>query len=101
MTAGEAAQLLTAVAVFGNFLMSWRNGRKLNRQDKKIQAVSESTNGLSERAEQLAQALGQSQGEEMGRVQGRDQERANPTVRPILPPHSWPHDKPPPEWPPR
>lgn len=62
MSVGEFAQLLTALAVCGNVCVSWLNNRKLSAQARKIDAVSESTNGLSQRNEAIARKLGVAEG---------------------------------------
>lgn len=62
MSVGEFAQLLTALAVCGNVGVSWMNNRKLSAQARKIDAVSESTNGLSQRNEAIARKLGVAEG---------------------------------------
>ena len=62
MTISEIAQLLTALAVCGNVAVSWRNGRKLSEQARKLEAVHDSTNGLSERNEAIARTLGVAEG---------------------------------------
>lgn len=55
MSWGEFAQILTAIAALGGLAISWRNGRK-------IEAVHQSTNGMSERNEQIARKLGVEEG---------------------------------------
>lgn len=45
MTAGEFAQILTAIGVLGGVAVSWRNGRKTDRVADKVEEVHRSTNG--------------------------------------------------------
>lgn len=75
MTPGEFAQILTAIGVLGGVAVSWRNGRKLDSQGQKIEAVRRSTNGLSERNEAIAKKLGVAEGKATGLQQGREETR--------------------------
>lgn len=55
MNWGELAQILTAIAAVGGVVLSWLNRRG-------IEAVHKSTNGMSERNEQIARKLGVEEG---------------------------------------
>jgi hypothetical protein len=89
MTIGEFAQLMTAMAVCGNVAVSWKNGRKLTDQGKRLEAVHVSTNGLSERAEVLAKALGVAEGKATEK-ELHNELHVETQKPPFVPPHSLP-----------
>lgn len=60
----EATQFIIALAILGNAVLSWRNGRKLEK-------VHQSTNGLATRNEAIARKLGV--------LEGTAAEKANPS----------------------
>jgi len=71
MTAGEFAQVLTAIAAVGAALSSWRNARKIDMSAVNIQRLEKNTNSISERNEAIAKQLGV--------TEGMAKEKANPS----------------------
>ena len=48
MTWGELAQLLTAFAVLGNCVLSWRNSRKIDASNENVKKIELATNHMKD-----------------------------------------------------
>lgn len=62
---GAVAQLILALAVMGNMLLSWRNG-------KKIAEVHDATNGLKDELVATTKQVGEAKGREDERREARE-----------------------------
>jgi hypothetical protein len=71
VTVGEFAQLITAIVVAGNFVVSLINGRKTDRNSQKLDEVHKTTNSLAQRNEAIARQL--------GIAEGKQSQKENPT----------------------
>lgn len=68
MSAGDIAQVLTALAAIGSMVLSWRNS-------KKIEQVRHNTNSLAAQMLKEGKEASLAQGTAAGLKQGRDEQQ--------------------------
>lgn len=66
---GAIAQLILALAVMGNMLLSWRNGRRI---ESKVEQVHVATNGLKDELVVATKLVGEAKGREDERRETRE-----------------------------
>jgi hypothetical protein len=70
-TWAEFAQLLGALALLGNCIISWRSLAASTTNGKKLDKVHETTNSLAQRNEAIAEELGIRKGIEQQKAHDR------------------------------
>lgn len=76
MTAGEIAQLLTALAVVGNMVLSWRTHstavktqESMKEAKEDIRTIEKATNSLTDRLVATTATASHAEGEKAGRLE--------------------------------
>ncbi len=69
---GEIAQIITALSAVSACLLSWRNSRKIEKVDVKVEQVHLATNSLQDKLVAATATASKAEGVEQGRAEERD-----------------------------